>query len=139
MTKEEARELKGTDKVYIKGDDFHYYFPLECYNNCLVISPYQGYSAEAYKTAVPITEVFTKPQPNQLTNTKMSTLTEKFALALTSEPNKSFRKAGITNGDNILTDEGVKVFLTWLLKANQDAFKKEVVDDILKEMESEKE
>ena len=63
---------------------------------------------------------------------------EQFLLAITSEPQKSFRKAGITNGDDLLTDDGQKVFLSWLLKLNQDAFKKEVVDPILADMKDEK-
>lgn len=67
----------------------------------------------------------------------MSNLTEKFVLALTPEPQKSYRKAGITNGDDVLTDEGVKVFLTWLLAKHPD-FKTEVVEPILKEMAEEK-
>ena len=68
----------------------------------------------------------------------MKNLTESFALALTPEPQKSFRKAGITNGDNILTDEGVKIFLTWVLGKNADAFKKEIVDNLLAEQKAEK-
>lgn len=58
---------------------------------------------------------------------------EKFVLALTSEPKKSFRKAGITNGDDLLTEEGQGVFLTWLLHSKYaDEFKTAVVDDLLK-------
>jgi hypothetical protein len=64
---------------------------------------------------------------------KNMTLKEKFVLAITSEPQKSFRKAGITNGDDLLTDEGEKIFLSWLLSKNADAFKTEVVDELLKE------
>lgn len=64
-------------------------------------------------------------------------LKEKFALAMTPEPQKSFRKAGITNGDDLLTDDGQKVFLSWLLKQNADTFKKEIVDDLLKEEKDE--
>lgn len=67
----------------------------------------------------------------------MSNLIEKFALAVKAEPAKSYRKAGITNGDDVLTDDGVKVFLTWLLAKNPD-FKTEVVDPILKDKEEEK-
>ncbi len=64
----------------------------------------------------------------------MPNIKEKFVLALTKEPQKSFRKAGITNGDDLLTDEGTKVFLTWLLhKKYADEFKTEVVDDLLEE------
>ncbi len=45
---------------------------------------------------------------------------EKFKLFLTKEPFKTYRKAGITNGDNILTDDGVKIFLTYLLDKNPE-------------------
>jgi len=67
-----------------------------------------------------------------ITNKNMN-ITEKFVLAMTKEPQKSFRKAGITNGDDLLTSDGEKIFLTWLLTKNADAFKAEVVDDLLKE------
>lgn len=63
---------------------------------------------------------------------------EKFVLAFKSEPEKTFRKTGITNGDDILTDDGQKIFLSWLLKKNQVEFKKEVADEILKDLEDEK-
>jgi len=69
---------------------------------------------------------------------KTMNIKEQFLLAITSEPQKSFRKAGIINGDDLLTDDGQKVFLSWLLKLNQDAFKKEVVDPILEDMKEEK-
>ena len=69
----------------------------------------------------------------QLINQNNMNLLEKATLAFKSEPEKSLRKSGITNGDDILTDEGVKIFLSWLLRRNADEFKKEVVDVILKE------
>lgn len=58
---------------------------------------------------------------------------EKFVLAFKSEPEKSFRKAGITNGDDFFTEDGQKVFLSWLLKKHGAEFKVEVVDELLKE------
>ncbi len=73
----------------------------------------------------------------ELINKNMN-IKEAFVLALTPEPQKSFRKAGITNGDDMLTDDGAKIFLTWLLKQKQDDFKKEVVDGLLKEVKEEK-
>lgn len=57
-------------------------------------------------------------------------LKEKFLLVFKSEPQKSFRQKGITNGDDMLTEEGQAVFLTWLLQKHADDFKKEVVDNI---------
>ncbi len=66
-----------------------------------------------------------------LTPSTMTSVTEKFKLAFMKEPEKSFRKSGITNGDDFLTEDGVQVFLGWLLKKHGDDFKKEVVDDLL--------
>lgn len=65
--------------------------------------------------------------------TFMTNITEKFTLAFKKEPEKSFRLAGITNGDDFLTDDGMKIFLAWLLKSKGAEFKAEVVDDLLKE------
>mgnify|MGYP001565820297 FL=1 len=65
---------------------------------------------------------------------------EKFVLAITPEPKKSFRKVGITDGDDILTDEGTRIFLTWLLHNKYaEEFKKDVVDGILEEERDKKE
>ena len=69
---------------------------------------------------------------------KIMDIKEKFVLALTSEPQRSFRKAGITNGDDILTDDGQKVFLSWLLhKVYAVKFKAEVVSVLLKKEKNE--
>jgi hypothetical protein len=63
---------------------------------------------------------------------------EKFITAFLGEPEKSFRKTGITNGDGFLTEDGQEVFLGWLLKQNGPQFKTDVVDDLLKEQEKDK-
>jgi len=56
------------------------------------------------------------------------------------EPQKSFRKAGITNGDDILTEDGEKVFMSWLLHSKfAEEFKKDVVQDMLDEQKKEEE
>jgi len=57
---------------------------------------------------------------------------------LLPEPQKSFRKVGITDGDNILTDEGMKIYLSWRLMKDADEFKKEIVDDMVAELEKSK-
>lgn len=66
-------------------------------------------------------------------NKNNMSLKQKFNNLFTKEPQKSFRKAGITDGSDILTDDGKAVFLAWLLGKNADAFKAEVVDPILAE------
>jgi hypothetical protein len=63
---------------------------------------------------------------------------EKFTIALKSEPEKTFRKTGITNGDYFLTTDGEKIFLSWLLKKNGELFKTEVADGLLKDIEDKK-
>ncbi len=81
--------------------------------------------------------------------TFMSNFLEKAALAFKSEPEKSFRKAGVTNGDDLFTEEGAKLFLTWLSKQDcqklaahkgsiQDKFREDVVDKILEEQKESK-
>ena len=68
---------------------------------------------------------------------KEMTIKEKFTLAFKAEPEKTFRKAGIINGDDFLTEEGQLIFLSWLLKKYGEEFKKEVVDDLVKDKEEE--
>lgn len=68
-------------------------------------------------------------------NKKNMNIREKFALSFKKEPEKSFQKAGITDGNDVLTNDGQIIFLSWLLKKNGEAFKTEVVDDLLKKDE----
>jgi len=72
-----------------------------------------------------------------LTKTPMADIKEKFITLFLTEPKKSFRKAGITDGDNLITEDGTKIFLSWLLEKHGDDFKKEVVDELLKKEEKE--
>lgn len=61
-------------------------------------------------------------------------LLEKFANIFTKEPFKSFRKASITNGDDMLTPDGARIFLNWLLKSKfSKDFNEEIVQEILKD------
>ncbi len=68
-----------------------------------------------------------------LINSKFSTmsLVKKFSDLFVQEPQKTFRNAGVTDNSDMLTEDGQKVFLSWLLSKNQDAFKTEVVDKIV--------
>lgn len=70
---------------------------------------------------------------DEVTIKPMSSILEKFKTSLLKEPQKSFRKAGITNGDNMLTTEGTAIFLSYLLEKEGDAFKSAVVDELLEE------
>lgn len=74
---------------------------------------------------------------NNLTPNFMSTISEKLALAFKPEPQKTFRKLGITNGDDILTDDGVKLYLSWKFQIDQQKFCDEVAKPLLEEQEKE--
>lgn len=69
------------------------------------------------------------------TNNTTMNLKQKFTNLFLTEPEKSYRKAGITNSDGILTSEGQEIFLTYLLKKDTN-FKSEVVDQLLKDEET---
>lgn len=66
-------------------------------------------------------------------NNKNMGIIEKFTGMFLSEPEKTFRKAGITNNEGMLTEEGRVIFSGFLLKKYGDDFKKEVVDELLKD------
>ncbi len=68
---------------------------------------------------------------------KNMNMLEKFALTFKTEPEKSFRKAGIIDSNDTLTADGQKIFLSWLLKDSVigPKFKTEVVDELLKKDE----
>lgn len=72
------------------------------------------------------------------TTTYMATLIEKAKLAFKKEPEKSFIKVGVMDANENLTTEGKDLLFAFLLEKNKDAFKTEVVDPILKEIEAEK-
>ena len=72
-----------------------------------------------------------------LTPTFMTSLKEKFVLSLTPEPQKTFRKLGLTNGDNLLTDEGKAIYESWRFQKDQQAFYDEVAKAMLAEKEAE--
>lgn len=72
------------------------------------------------------------------TNCNGGSLTDKVRLTFLKEPEKSFRKLGVTDNNDELTGEGQDAFLNWLFKKHQVEFKTEVVDPILAGMETEK-
>ncbi len=77
--------------------------------------------------------------PKSLTSsTLMSTLLEKGALIFKGEPEKTFRKMGITNCDDNLTPDGQTLFLSYLLRKNGADFKTEVVDKMVEEDKKDK-
>lgn len=61
---------------------------------------------------------------------------DKFAAFFLSEPEKTFRKAGLTDSDGNLTTLGTKVFLGYMLQKNGADFKATVVDPIIADEEA---
>lgn len=74
---------------------------------------------------------------NEIIINKNMNIKEKFITALLPEPEKSFRKVGITNGDGLLTDDGKAIFLTWLLNQNKTTFNTDVVQALVAEQAKE--
>lgn len=70
-------------------------------------------------------------QPKE--KSKMAKLISTFKNIFMSEPEKSFRKAGILEEDGTFTKEGCDVFALWLLKKFGDEFKTDVVDKMIEE------
>lgn len=74
--------------------------------------------------------ILLQSETNSISQGDSMSLREKFALALVKEPQKSFRKAGVTDNNDLLTDEGTRIFLSWLLHSKYaDEFLK-VVNDL---------
>lgn len=74
---------------------------------------------------------------NNKKTTNMTLLSQIKALTR-SEPEKTFVKAGVMNEDLTLTTEGKDLFLDFMLEANKDAFKAQIVDKIIEAQEAEK-
>lgn len=54
-----------------------------------------------------------------------------------SEPQKSFKKYGITNEFGDLTSDGKEAFINWLFEQHQHEFKADVVNKLITEDEKE--
>lgn len=83
-------------------------------------------------------ELISSAPTHKAVETNMN-LKEKLLLAMKPEPEKSFRKLGITNGDDMLTEEGKELYYNWKFQQDKAQFKTEVVDKLLEEMKDEKE
>ena len=69
---------------------------------------------------------------------KVMDLIKSFTNLFVAEPQKSFMKVGVVDSNGNITADGQKVFITWLLKQNQDAFNTQVVQSIIAEQEDAK-
>lgn len=54
--------------------------------------------------------------------TFIQNLKQAFASVFKGEPQKSFKKAGVTDASDVLTEDGKSVFLSWLLKKHGEEF-----------------
>lgn len=108
------------------GVEFDYKFPFVVYNNIKKVFPDN-------KGQFCRPEHLIKIEDNNFNNGVSMNLVENFKSLFVKEPQKSFRKLGITDNSDILTEDGKTLFLTWLFNKHSDDFKKEVVDVLLKE------
>ena len=72
---------------------------------------------------------------NRTNNNKTMNIKEKFVLSFLKEPNKTYRKLGITNGDDLLTVEGSEIYKNWRFQQDQHKFYDEVAKLMLEEQE----
>lgn len=68
----------------------------------------------------------------------MTNLITTFKGLFTSEPQKTFQKAGVTDSNGTLTPDGTVVFMAYLLDKNDADFKATVVDAIIAAQDAEK-
>jgi len=125
-------KLKVGDEVKIVWDDKGSTEYINKIGKILSVSPDYLYPYRLENISVSF-----KEEELELINKNMN-IKEQFTLAMTPEPQKSFRKVGITNGDNILTEDGMKIYLSWRLMKDATEFKKEIVDDMVAELEKSK-
>lgn len=71
---------------------------------------------------------------NSLTQEDMN-LVQILKMALKGEPEKSLIEVGILDSNEDLTEDGTKLFLSYLLNENKEDFAKEVVDVLKKAQE----
>ena len=78
-------------------------------------------------------------QDLELINNKtiMTNVKEKFIGLFTKEPEKSYIKAGLMDNNKIATEDGIRIFVSYLMTKSDD-FKTEVVDKMLKEEKGDK-
>lgn len=105
-------------------------------DNCGSTSFYDGYWYINFQDVELLEELSIKSNSKNMGT--VNTLVQKFTTKFLPEPQKTFRKLGITDNDNALTVEGKDLLPNYLLKENQDKFKTDVCDDLLKEQEEEK-
>lgn len=63
----------------------------------------------------------------------MGNVVEKFKVSLLPEPEKTFRKLGIIDGDNMLTADGVTLMMNFLLDKHKKEFNELVVANLVEE------
>lgn len=136
------------DRVRVKSGTQNYfsnyalYFPNAVVGEEYTLSEYRtcGGSGERFWLFAPDNSVWAFEDQLELISKKnaMENVMEKFEMTFKKEPMRSFRKAGITNGSDILTDDGAKIFLSWLLQKHGEDFKKDVIEELLEKTEKSK-
>jgi hypothetical protein len=112
--------------AFITSDEFVRDWGKTLPMDALLDAPYADFKLAEYPQTI-------WTRVDKLKQNKMTNLIEKAKLLVMSEPQKSFRKSGITDGDDQLTQEGKELFINWLFKKNQDEFNKEIVQPLLAE------
>lgn len=119
-------EFKVGDIVRVTGDTCSHNVPIGVDLRLISLRDDKKYFKHDYSTT------WITPSEIKLIKSNNMNLTEKFALAFKAEPEKTFIKAGVMKADGTLTTDGSAIFMGFLLKKYGADFKKEVVDEIVK-------
>jgi hypothetical protein len=138
--------IPGRKRIWVFTDDFAFDPSTlgdvdDCYRRAQAGAKSCGYNCAALFMSSEVVEIEILPMSISTTKegTKMSlSLTERFKQKFLAEPSKSFVKAGITDINGSLTSEGLRLLDLWLLKKFGAEFKGEVVDELLADMNKEK-
>ncbi len=90
------------------------------------------------KSAWPEIKLISSGKQNNSLGKIMSSLLEKAKMLVLGEPEKTFRKLAIQDDKGDLTTEGRALYESWKFEKDKAAFKTEVCEPLLAELEAEK-
>jgi hypothetical protein len=141
VTNKDFRGVPAGTKLHFNVDDDGY---LSSYDNDTgYLNEHYGYDFDYrwdwgdYKGYFlvddPQSTVTVKEKIKSIKETTMSMLMKKWKDLRLTEPEKSFRKAGVQNESGELTQEGRELFMHFLMEKYKEEFNQDVVQVLLKE------
>lgn len=82
-------------------------------------------------------ELFNRVEIKEVVKNIITNMKEKFLGLFIGEPEKTYRKLNLLDSNGLATSDGVSIYVTYLMKKDT-AFKTDVADSMMKEIEAEK-